>query len=203
MQIVYGPQVAVVKSNLEDFLDTPYSERIDELLDSADSEISDSVPTEKASNAEKPKVILGAHVTGTAVPLESVEDDVFSAKILGDGAAAEPSEGVLYAPCDGVVEAVLDTKHAVNITSDSGCEILLHIGIDTVKLKGKYFNALVSDGQRVKKGDALIEFDIESIKNAGYKVTTPMIICNSDEYSDIRAVSDGRITAGADILTAE
>jgi PTS system D-glucosamine-specific IIC component len=89
---------------------------------------------------------------------------------------------------------VFDTKHAVNILSSDGCEILLHIGIDTVKLNGRFFEAHVSDGQEVKKGDLLITFDIDGIRNAGYKTTTPMIICNSDDYAELTTVADGSVT---------
>lgn len=203
VQIIYGPQVAVIKSNLEDFLYTPYPERMDELLDSADSEVyaEETKQSEKCDGGKA--IVLGAHVTGAAVPLDAVEDEAFSSKMLGDGAAAEPSVGKLYAPCDGLVENVLETGHAVNIISDSGCEILLHIGIDTVKLKGKYFKPRVSKGQRVRKGGVLVEFDAEGIKKAGYKLTTPMIICNSDDYAAVSAVTNGKINAGDDIIKIE
>ena len=127
----------------------------------------------------------------------------FSSKVLGDGVAVEPTEGKLYAPCDGRIEMVFDTKHAVNILSSKGCEILLHIGIDTVKLNGEFFEAHFSDGQEVKKGDLLISFDISGIKNAGYKVTTPMIICNSDDYGSINTVASGSINAGEKIIEIE
>lgn len=91
---------------------------------------------------------------------------------------------------------VFDTKHAINIISDSGCEILLHIGIDTVKLGGKFFESHVSDGQKVKKGDLLITFDIDEIKNAGYKTVTPLIICNSEDYTAVTVIKNGKIRLG-------
>ena len=141
-----------------------------------------------------------SHLNGTVVDLEDVEDDVFSQKILGEGIAVEPSEGKLYAPCDGKVDSVFDTKHAVNILSSDGAEVLLHIGIDTVKLGGKHFESHVSDGQEIKKGDLLITFDIEAIKVEGYKVTTPLIIGNTDDYSAIAAAAQGKISAGSKIL---
>lgn len=197
VQVIYGPQVSVIKSNLEDFLDTPDADRVDEIIGGE----TDTVPAveEKKPVATK-DIVLAAHLNGTVVPLENVEDDVFSGKILGDGVAIEPSEGKLYAPCDCTIEGVFDTKHAINMTSDDGCEILLHIGIDTVKLGGKYFNALVKEGQKVKKGDLLITFDIDGIRNAGYKLTTPMIICNSDDYSGINVTAEGAVKAGKNIL---
>ncbi len=98
------------------------------------------------------------------------------------------------------VDSVFDTKHAVNILSSNGAEVLLHIGIDTVKLGGKHFESHVSDGQEIKRGDLLITFDIEAIKAEGYKVTTPLIIGNTDDYSAIAAAAQGKISAGSKIL---
>ena len=135
-------------------------------------------------------------MNGTAVKLEDVEDDVFSQKILGEGLAVEPSEGKLFAPCDGKIDGVFDTKHAVNMISDDGAEILMHIGIDTVKLEGKYFEAHVTDGQTVKKGDLLITFDMDKIREAGYKLTTPLMICNTDDYASVEPIAEGKVSAG-------
>ena len=120
--------------------------------------------------------------------------------VLGDGVAVEPTEGKLYSPCDGKVDMVFDSKHAINLVSKSGCEILLHIGIDTVKLGGKFFEAHVSDDQEVKKGDLLIYFDLDEIRKAGYKTTTPMIICNADDYGSVGTVASGIISAGDKII---
>ena len=199
VQVIYGPQVAVVKSNLEDFLDRPESNNPDAVLGAAEPE--EKTPEAKSEPEKQGKAVaLNAHAAGKALPLEEVEDDVFSQKILGEGAAVEPSEGKLYSPCDGTVEQVFDTKHAVNLTSDDGAEILLHIGIDTVKLEGKFFEAHVSDGQKVKKGDLLISFDIKAINDAGYKTTIPMIVCNSDDYGTVNAVKDGNVTKNDIIL---
>lgn len=178
VQAVYGPQVSVIKAELSDYLDS--------LDDKADRE--DDV------------LVLTSHMNGMAVPLDEVEDEAFSQKILGDGAAAEPSEGKLFAPCDGVIGTVFDTKHAVNMVADGGAEILMHIGIDTVKLGGKYFDAHVSDGQQVKRGQLLISFDIEKIRSEGYKLTTPMVICNSSEYSEISVTAHGRISAESKMI---
>ncbi|MBQ2766214.1 MAG: PTS glucose transporter subunit IIA, partial [Clostridia bacterium] len=129
-----------------------------------------------------------------------VEDDVFSQRMLGDGAAIEPSEGKLYSPCDGTIETVFDTRHAVNIKGVDGCEILLHIGIDTVKLNGKYFTAHVNSGQTVKRGDLLLSFDMKGIKNEGYKLTSPIVVCNSDEYGEIKTVVSGEVRVGRDLM---
>ena len=178
VQAVYGPQVSVIKAELSDYLDS--------LDDKADRE--DDV------------LILTSHMNGMAVPLDEVEDEAFSQKILGDGAAAEPSEGKLFAPCDGTIGTVFDTKHAVNMVSDGGAEILMHIGIDTVKLGGKYFDAHVSDGQHVKRGQLLISFDMEKIRSEGFKLTTPMVICNSSEYSEISVTAHGRVSSESKMI---
>ncbi|MGN1304367.1 MAG: glucose PTS transporter subunit IIA [Oscillospiraceae bacterium] len=202
VQVVYGPQVSVIKSNLEDFISSANSDDLDSILGNAEPASEEKPETEtvpKAESVEK-NIILYSHLNGTAIPLENVEDDVFSQKILGDGIAVEPNEGKLYSPCDCVVDSVFDTKHAINIVSDEGAEILLHIGIDTVKLDGKYFEAHVEDGQKVKKGELLISFDMDKIKEAGFKLTTPMIICNSDDYSAFDALAEGKVAAGDKLL---
>ncbi len=202
VQVIYGPRVSVVKSNLEAFMDSPQSDDPDSVLGNSSPESAEekTQPQEKPAHEEAAEIMMYSHLNGTVVDLEDVEDDVFSQKILGEGIAVEPSEGKLYAPCDGKVDSVFDTKHAVNILSADGAEVLLHIGIDTVKLGGKHFESHVSDGQEIKKGDLLITFDIEAIKSEGYKVTTPLIIGNTDDYSAIAAAAKGKISAGSEIL---
>lgn len=204
VQVIYGPKVSVIKSDLEDFIDSPYSDDPDSIIgtEEASDKMEEKPQTEGAENTETngKTITLYSHMNGTAVKLEDVEDEVFSQKILGEGAAVEPSEGKLYAPCDGKIDSVFDTKHAVNMVSDDGVEILLHIGIDTVKLGGQYFEAHVSDGQEVKKGDLLISFDMDKIKAAGYKVTTPIIIGNTDDYASVEPAAENSISAGDIIL---
>ncbi len=204
VQVIYGPKVSVIKSDLEDFIDSPYSDDPDSIIgtEEASDKTEEKPQTEGAENTETngKAITLYSHMNGTAVKLEDVEDEVFSQKILGEGAAVEPSEGKLYAPCDGKIDSVFDTKHAVNMVSSEGVEILLHIGIDTVKLGGQYFEAHVSDGQEVKKGDLLISFDMDKIKAAGYKVTTPIIIGNTDDYASVEPVAQNSVSAGDIIL---
>lgn len=204
VQVIYGPKVSVIKSDLEDFIDSPYSDDPDSIIgtEEASGKTEEKPQTEGAENTETngKAITLYSHMNGTAVKLEDVEDEVFSQKILGEGAAVEPSEGKLYAPCDGKIDSVFDTKHAVNMVSSEGVEILLHIGIDTVKLGGQYFEAHVSDGQEVKKGDLLISFDMDKIKAAGYKVTTPIIIGNTDDYASVEPVAQNSVSAGDMIL---
>ena len=186
IQVIYGPRVANVKSNLELFLETPEADKI-------------GAAEPKAPNQK----ILSAYMNGEVKELKEVEDEAFSTGVLGNGVAIEPSEGKLFAPCDAKVDMVFDTKHAINLVTDDGVEILLHIGIDTIKLGGKYYEAHVKNGDSVKKGDLLISFDLAGIKGEGYKATTPMIICNSDNFTAIKSVATGAIKAGKDILSVQ
>lgn len=200
IQVIYGPQVSVVKSKFEDFLDTPQSDKVDEILGEATEQPAQQKAEKQNASNSSDTTILYAHLNGTVVPLSEVEDEAFATGILGEGIAIEPSEGKLYAPCDAKVEGVLDTKHAVNLVTESGCEILIHIGIDTVKLGGKYFETHVTEGQNVRKGDLLVSFDIQKIHEAGYKTTTPMVVCNSDDFNELKTLATGAIRAGEKII---
>lgn len=200
IQVIYGPQVSVVKSKFEDFLDTPQSDKVDEILGGATEQPAQQKAEKQNTSNSSDTTILYAHLNGTVVPLSEVEDEAFATGILGEGIAIEPSEGELYAPCDAKVEGVLDTKHAVNLVTESGCEILMHIGIDTVKLGGKYFETHVTEGQNVRKGDLLVSFDIQKIHEAGYKTTTPMVVCNSDDFNELKTLATGAIRVGEKII---
>ena len=177
IQVIYGPQVSVIKSNLESY------------MESSDTD-----------NHVRRRIELFAHLSGSVVPLEKLSDEAFASGALGKGVAIEPKEGKLYAPCDGSIGMVYDTGHAVNVVSNAGCDVLMHIGVDTVKLGGKFFKTHVKEGQSVKKGDLLISFDIESIKKAGYKLTTPMVVCNSEDYTNVNIVAKGELFAGMKII---
>ncbi len=143
---------------------------------------------------------LYAPLSGKAVPLGEVPDEMFSNEILGKGIAVLPETGRVFAPADGVIEQVADTGHAIGIATDGGAEILIHIGIDTVKLNGKCFDVKVSDGARVKKGELLAEFDIEGILGAGYPVVTPIIVTNSDDYAGVLPMAAGAVKEGDELL---
>lgn len=134
---------------------------------------------------KKEKFLVYSPLNGKVINIKEVKDPAFSEEILGKGVAIIPEDGTLYAPCDGKISNLIDTFHAVGLTSDFGAEILMHIGFDTVKLKGKYFKAHVNEGDKVKKGDKLIEFDIEKIKDDGFDITTPVVICNYDSFNDL------------------
>lgn len=133
---------------------------------------------------------LAAPVSGRILTLSEVNDPTFSEHILGDGFAIVPEEGVITAPADAVIESVAQTRHAVSMRTDGGTELLIHVGIDTVELDGKYFNVTVSVGDHVRMGDVLIEADLDGVKQAGYDTVTPVVVTNMDEYSSVSAAAD-------------
>ncbi|MBS5885511.1 MAG: beta-glucoside-specific PTS transporter subunit IIABC [Clostridium sp.] len=147
------------------------------------------------------EIILKSPLNGKLIPLSEVNDDVFSAEILGKGIAIVPENNVVVSPIEGTVEAVLESKHAVAIKSNSGMEILIHVGIDTVNLEGKHYKTFVKIGDKVNVGDKLLEFDKEEIIKAGYEVVTPVLICNSADYKEIKNLGLGTIVKSTeDIL---
>ncbi len=127
-------------------------------------------------------IALGAPVAGEVVPLSEVSDPTFSQEILGKGIAIRPANGRVVSPVDGEIALMFDTGHAVSINADCGAEVLVHVGLDTVGLKGKHFTVHCSNGDKVRKGDLLIEFDPEGIQADGYDTITPMIVCNVDQF---------------------
>lgn len=139
---------------------------------------------EKSSELINKEVIVSP-IKGEVLPLSMVKDEVFSQGLLGKGVAIEPSEGKVVSPVDGVITTLFPTHHAIGITSDNGAEILIHVGMDTVQLEGKCFTPKIAQGDKVKAGQLLLEFDIKGIKEAGLPVTTPIIITNSDKYLDV------------------
>jgi glucose-specific phosphotransferase system IIA component len=142
-------------------------------------------------------------LSGKMVPLSEVEDEAFSSGALGKGVAVLPDEGKLFSPVNGKIDSVTETKHAINIVSNGGEEILIHIGMDTVKLNGAPFTVHVGEGQTVKSGDLLIEFDIPAIKAAGFSTVTPMVIANSDDYSSVKVTEAGTISVGEEIISVQ
>ncbi len=176
VQLIYGPQVTVIQSNLQDYL-------LSDIPESKHTAVSKAVREKSAVPAMIENVYMP--IKGEVLELQDVEDEVFSGGLLGEGFALKPSEGKLFAPVDGIVAAVFNTRHAIAVVSESGAEILIHVGLDTVKLAGQYFDVKVEPGMRVKTGDLLSEFDIEGIKEAGYSTTTPVVISNSIEYTSI------------------
>ena len=125
---------------------------------------------------------LYAHMVGKCVPLSEVPDPTFSEELLGKGIAVQPTVGKVYAPCDCTVAMTFDTKHAVSLETNFGAEILIHVGLETVNLNGEHFTLHVAQGDKVKKGQLLLEMDLDAIKAKGYKTITPMVVCNSVDF---------------------
>lgn len=193
VQVVYGPKVAVIKAKLEDYLETAPKTPA-----AAAASAPAAAPAAPAAAAKD--TVLAACLTGTVVPLAEVKDEAFASGALGDGIAIEPAVGELVAPADGEISSTFDTHHAVGMTTVDGAELLMHIGIDTVKLGGKHFTYLVNEGDKVRKGQPLIRFDIEAIKAEGYPVTTPLIVCNTDEYAAVTPKASGTVKQGDALL---
>lgn len=152
------------------------------------------------SRKKQQEVTLLAPLTGAIVPLSEVPDPVFAQKVVGDGVAILPSEGLLISPIDAKVTHLFPTHHAIGLTSDSGLEILMHIGIDTVKLKGQGFTPFVSVGDQVKAGDKLIQFDSAALEQAGCPIVTPIVITNQDVVAEKNVVAKANVQAGQDPL---
>lgn len=155
---------------------------------------------EAAPAKDTAPVSVKAPMTGKVIPLSEVADEVFSSGALGGGAAVEPADNKVYAPVDATVESIFDTKHAIGLTTEDGMELLIHVGIDTVKLNGAPFTVKTSVGSKVKAGDLLLEFDAEAIKAAGCPLTTPVIITNSDDFSDIAICAEGSVNHGDEMI---
>ena len=137
-----------------------------------------------------------APVSGEAVALSEVNDPTFSQEILGKGVAIRPSEGKIVAPCDATVDMMFETGHACSLVAESGAEILIHVGLDTVNLKGEHYHVIAKNGDKVKKGDLLMEFDPEAITAAGYDIITPVIICNTADYTTFETHVGSTVAAG-------
>ena len=193
VQVVYGPKVAVIKAKLEDYL-----ENAPKTSAATAAPAPATAPAAPAAAAKD--TVLSACLNGTVVPLAEVKDEAFASGALGDGIAIEPSDGELVAPADGEISSTFETHHAVGMTTVDGAELLMHIGIDTVKLGGKHFTYLVNEGDKVKKGQPLIRFDLEAIKAEGYPVTTPLIVCNTDDYAAVAAKASGTVKQGDALL---
>ncbi len=213
VQVIYGPQVTVIKSNLEDFLASPEAgydgpeagyDSSEAGHDGREAGYAEKTAEKSAVNsddsaAENAKKVY-APIRGTVISLADVNDGVFSEGMLGEGIAIEPEEGKVYAPFDGTVNMVFDTKHALGLTSAEGVEILIHIGLDTVKLNGAHYTIHTSQDAAIRKGELLAEFDMEGIRKEGYRLVTPVIVTNTDDYKTIQPVKSGETQVGELIL---
>lgn len=154
----------------------------------------------KFGKKENENIFVAAPIKGEAVTIDKVNDPTFAQEMLGKGIAIKPAEGKVVSPVNGEVAVLFETKHAISIKSDDGVEILIHIGLDTVNLKGEHFKSCVKVGDKVKTGDLLIEFNEEKIKEAGYDTITPVIICNTFEYTDVKVAQIGQVEKQDNII---
>ncbi|MGL5694355.1 MAG: PTS sugar transporter subunit IIA [Peptostreptococcaceae bacterium] len=139
------------------------------------------------------KYFVLSPIEGEAISVNEVSDPTFAQELLGKGIAIKPSKGRVVAPVDGEIGMIFKTNHAVSLISNDGVEMLIHVGIDTVNLNGEHYKSYVSDGDKVKKGDLLLEFDVEKIEQAGYDTVTPVVICNTDNYSNVEITNLGSV----------
>ena len=170
-----------------------------ENIETADAVTTDATTAD--TTAEIAEETLTSPVNGTQIPLSEVADEIFASEMLGTTVAVEPADGKIVAPCDGEVSNIFETGHAVCITTESGGELLIHIGIDTVKMDGKGFTKKVSDGDKVHAGDILVETDLEEIKNAGYQTTTMMILTNTDEFGNVTKAEPAEVKTTSKVMT--
>lgn len=203
VQIIYGPKVTVIKSNLEDYLETASNEEYHaSAAEKIHEEEASGDGTRKAQKVIK-TVMIASPITGVAAPLSDTPDEVFSNKMLGDGAAVTPVDNIVRAPEDGEVAFVFDTKHAIGFMTESGISLLIHVGIDTVKLDGKGFEVFVENGQRVKKGEPMMKLDLDYLKANAPSVMSPVICSEMEENQKVRLIKTGDIQAGDTLFAVD
>ena len=198
VQIVYGPRVSNIKSDLEAYLSSPESDKAEAA--GAPAAAAETAPAAAASGKA---IVIASPLSGRVIPLEEVADGVFSEKMVGDGFAVEPADNQVYAPADCEVTTVFGTKHAIGLTTPEGCELLIHLGIDTVQLNGAPFTINIKEGDTLKKGDLIGSFDEKAILDAGYRTVTPVVVTNSDAYTSFQLLKTGDTAHGEDTLSVE
>ena len=198
VQVVYGPRVSNIKSDLEAYLASPESDKAEAA--SAPAAAAETAPAAVVSGKA---IVIASPLNGKVIPLEEVADGVFSEKMVGDGFAVEPTDNQVYAPADCEVTTVFGTKHAIGLTTPEGCELLIHLGIDTVQLNGAPFTINIKEGDTLKKGDLIGSFDEKAILDAGYRTVTPVVVTNSDAYTSFQLLKTGSTTHGEDTLSVE
>ena len=227
VQVIYGPHVTVIKAKLEEYLETVPNEFAEDIAAEAANGTAGSANGQKSIAAQNQKsgaenvnnaaqtsvpakeekirktAIIYSPVNGIAADLSTAPDEGFAGKMMGDGAVVTPTEGTVYAPADGEVEFIFDTKHAIGFQTDSGIPMLLHMGIDTVKLEGKGFEILVTEGQKVKKGEPMMKLDLEFLSANAPSITSPILDTEVEDNQRIRLLANGEIKAGEPLFAVE
>ena len=201
VQVIYGPRVSVIKSNLEDYLETAPNE---EYVADAPADVQEETAKEEKKETKVTKtVVISSPVTGVAADLSTAPDEAFAGRMMGDGAVVTPEKAVVTAPEDGEVCFVFETKHAIGFLTDSGISLLLHMGIDTVKLNGEGFRIFVENGQKVKKGDKLMELDLDYLKANAPSIVSPILCTELEDNQKIRLLKEGKIKAGEALFAVD
>ena len=199
VQIIYGPRVTVVKSNLEDYLETaPNEEYIPQ-----QTEVVEEKATEEVGGNVVDTIIISSPVNGMAADLSETPDDAFAGRMMGDGAMVIPEDGMVFAPENGEVCFIFNTKHAIGFQTESGITMLLHIGIDTVKLDGKGFEPLVKEGDKVKKGDPMMKVDMDYVKANAPSLATPVLCTELEDHQKIRLLTTGAVKKGEPLFAID
>ena len=202
VQVIYGPNVTVIKSNLEDYLETAPDTYAEAETTESVQETADTTQEAKEQKVVE-RIVISSPITGLAADLATAPDEAFAQKMMGDGAVVTPEDPFVRAPEDGEVAFVFDTKHAIGFVTDSGISLLIHVGIDTVKLNGEGFEALVESGQTVKKGDPMLKLDLEYLKANAPSITSPVLCTELEDNQRIHLLQEGQIKAGEPLFEIE
>lgn len=205
IQVIYGPKVNIIKSHLEEYLEHAPEEEAET------QNAAESVAQKPASKEEETlpsgkvirTVIIGSPMNGLAASITEAEDEAFAGKMMGDGAIVTPSDGMVKAPADGTVAFVFPTKHAVGFVTEDGIELLIHIGIDSVSLNGEGFTSRVQDGDKVKKGDVLLEVNLAEVSAKVPSMNSPVICTSLEDNQRVRLLSSGNVKAGDDLIAVD
>ncbi len=202
VQVIYGPNVTVIKSNLEDYLETAPDTYAEAETTESVQETADRTQEAKEQKVVE-RIVISSPITGLAADLATAPDEAFAQKMMGDGAVVTPDDPFVRAPEDGEVAFVFDTKHAIGFVTDSGISLLIHVGIDTVKLNGEGFETLVESGQTVKKGDPMLKLDLEYLKANAPSITSPVLCTELEDNQRIHLLQEGQIKAGEPLFEIE
>ncbi len=203
VQVIYGPRVTVIKSNLEDYLETAPDEEYIAENAPVKAEAAETAKPEDEEKKVVKSIMVGSPVKGIAADLSKVPDEAFAGRLMGDGAAVTPTDPIVCAPEDGEVIFVFDTKHAVGFSMDNGVSVLIHMGVDTVKLEGKGFEVLTEQGAKVKKGDPLLKLDLEYLNANAPSMMSPVLCTELTDNQKIRLLKEGEIEKGESLFAVD
>lgn len=204
VQIIYGPKVTVIKSNFEDYLEKASNEEyLAEDTKDANEEALGTIEENTKEGKVVESIIVSSPITGDAADIATTPDDAFASKMMGDGVVVTPTNGIIEAPEDGEIAFVFDTKHALGFVTETGVTLLLHVGIDTVKLNGEGFEVFVENGQKVKRGQKLMSIDLEFLKKNAPSIASPILCTDLMDNQKVRRIADGDIKAGDPLLAID